>query len=1062
MIDGTGAPDGVDVLLSAFGFSGRALPLDTASRTRLGIAEVVLAARVSIADGALRALSVEIAREISPRDCIEHIARELTRRAPQLLWLVVAVQRDGDALGIATWRSGGSAPRVAAMLTERGSVVDSDAETVCALSAATAASGDVMRHMRWLDILGRDAVTRRFFRALSASVATLSSSLGPAVPPADRHQIALLTTSRLLFLSFLETKGWLNGDFGFIANGFADCMAKGGGYQRRVLEPLFFGTLNTRVSERAQRARAFGRIPFLNGGLFSRTSVERIHRHARLTDDAIGALFGDVLVRYRFTAREDAATWSQAAIDPEMLGKVFESLMESRDRKRDGVYYTPYRFVERVTLLTLRAVLERHGVPRERAERLLNDEGSACEPDSALLEQVRALRILDPACGSGAFLVHALERVARLRISLGETAHPSEVRRAVLTQSIFGVDSSATAVWLCELRLWLSTVIDSDERNPMRVTPLPNLDRQIRIGDSLSGVGFNITARSERSSPTTSALRDRYACATGRRKAALGRRLDVVERTRAIAAIDSALIAAEFERREIIRAARARDLFEARTPPPAKRRDRILQLRDSIRELRRRRVRVMRGETPAFSYRAHFADVAASGGFDVIVGNPPWVRMHNMKPADRARYRENFELFRSSGWADGARGAKAASGFASQTDLAALFLERSTDLLAVGGTLGLLLPSKLWHSLAGGGARHLMLKRSRIVAIEDHADGPNAFEAVVYPCTFVATRRPPTPSVDDHAIEVAVQKRKTTHRWSIPSRNLSLDSSPGSPWLLLPSDARASFDCLTSAGVPLFESVLRRPHLGVKTGCNEAYIVHAGTDDDGLTRICANDRHGAIESRSLRPLVRGETLDRWRLVAGSERIIWTHDSTGTPATELPARAHHWLAHWRRTLERRSDSRTERWWSLFRVDAARSEMARVVWCDFGREPRAAVIDAGDPTVPLNSCYCIQCTRTEDALAFCALLNSDIAAAWLAVLAEPARGGYHRYLGWTVARLPIPIDWPRARRLLAPIAEDARSGRPPSACTLRDAVLTAYDLDLARIESLLMWTDARADR
>ena len=76
----------------------------------------------------------------------------------------------------------------------------------------------------------------------------------------------------------------------------------------------------------------------------------------------------------------------------------------------------------------------------------------------------------------------------------------------------------------------------------------------------------------------------------------------------------------------------------------------------------------------------------------------------------------------------------------------------------------------------------------------------------------------------------------------------------------------------------------------------------------------------------------------------------------------------------------------------------------------------------------------------------------------MIAEPARGGYHRYLGWTVARLPIPIDWPRARRLLAPIAERARCGDEPTDSGLSAAVLDAYNLPASAIDPLLAWTDA----
>ncbi len=1059
MIDATAQAGGMDALLAALGFTDRSHPLDAASRDRLGLPTEVLSARVTSGDGSLRALSAEIEQRASVRQVITAIARQLTMQAPHLLWLIVISHRDGSTLAIATWRRVRPAPQIVAMISERGNVVDSDAETLCALSAATAAHGDEMRHMRWLDILGRDAVTRRFFHALAHTIDSLAASLPSQVPAPDAREIAILTTSRLLFLSFLETKGWLNSDFGFLANGFTECIASGGSYQRRVLEPLFFGTLNTRVSERAPRSRAFGRIPFLNGGLFSRTTVERIHRHSRFSDDALGALFGDVLIRYRFTAREDATAWSQAAIDPEMLGKVFESLMESGDRKRGGVFYTPQRFVERLTTLTFGAALERSGMRRTEAEQLLGDHEPNTVPNPRILEDVKRLRILDPACGSGAFLVYALERMARLRIALGDTDSPSNVRRSVLRQSIFGVDSSPTAVWLCELRLWLSAVIDSDEPDPMRVIPLPNLDRQIRVGNSLAGDAFGSRASRGTARRRASALRDRYTRSNGQRKLSLGRQLDFVERMRAVDAIDARITAARFERQEIVRAVRSRDLFNVRMAPDPKQRDRLLELRSTMRALQRKRVAIQRGGMPAFAYPIHFADVAESGGFDVVVGNPPWVRVHNMHADDRARYREKFSVFRRGAWSEGARGASAGHGFAGQTDLAALFVERSVDLLAPGGVMGLLLPSKLWSSLAGGGARQLVLDRTRIIALGDFSNAPDAFEAAVYPSMLVATRRSEDGARHDCPVQISVQHRSDTSHWNVATENLSLDPSPGSPWLLLAPRARASFDLLTAAGVPLFTTALGRPHLGVKTGCNDAFVVRAGDNHGEVTDVAANGKRCEIETQLLRPLVRGETVTRWRLAPDDERIIWTHDDTGTPLRALPPHTQRWLARSRRALERRSDARSDRWWSLFRVESACARSPRVIWADFGRAPRAAVLEAGDPTVPLNTCYSVTCNCMADALALAAILNSRIAAAWLGAIAEPARGGYHRYLGWTIARLPIPPDWPRAVSLLAPVAECARAGNEPADDDLDALVLSAYDLNGSALVPLLQWTHAR---
>ncbi|HEY8312335.1 MAG TPA: hypothetical protein VIG47_17335, partial [Gemmatimonadaceae bacterium] len=303
IINNAGTHDGVDTLLASLGFEERPLPLDSTLQQRLGLPPTVLSARVASTSGALRALTVDVASDASMQTCIGSIARRLSLCAPQFLWLLIALQRDSAAVVIATWRCVGSVPRICAMITERGNIVDSDAETLCALVAASQAGDEVMRHMRWMDILGRDAVTQRFFAALSRAVDSLAGSIPTAVPSADRREIAILATSRLLFLSFLETKGWLNEDHGFLANGFAECMASGGQYQRRVLEPLFFGTLNTRVHERAPRARAFGRVPFLNGGLFDLEDEYDVRDTVKIPNNAFAAVL-DLFERYNFTVTE--------------------------------------------------------------------------------------------------------------------------------------------------------------------------------------------------------------------------------------------------------------------------------------------------------------------------------------------------------------------------------------------------------------------------------------------------------------------------------------------------------------------------------------------------------------------------------------------------------------------------------------------------------------------------------------------------------------------------------------------------------------------------------------
>ena len=108
------------------------------------------------------------------------------------------------------------------------------------------------------------------------------------------------------------------------------------------------------------------------------------------------------------------------------------------------------------------------------------------------------------------------------------------------------------------------------------------------------------------------------------------------------------------------------------------------------------------------------------------------------------------------------------------------------------------------------------------------------------------------------------------------------------------------------------------------------------------------------------------------------------------------------------------------------------------------------------MPLNTCYAVRCQDPADALALAAILNSALAAAWLAAIAEPARGGYRRYLGWTLSLLPLPRHWERARSTLVPLATRARDGAPVSDAELLDAVIRAYELRRGAVGALLDWS------
>jgi hypothetical protein len=274
--------------------------------------------------------------------------------------------------------------------------------------------------------------------------------------------------------------------------------------------------------------------------------------------------------------------------------------------------------------------------------------------------------------------------------------------------------------------------------------------------------------------------------------------------------------------------------------------------------------------------------------------------------------------------------------------------------------------------------------------------------------------------------------------------------------MLLPASAREAFDHLRNAGIPFAQSCFGRPLLGVKTGCNEAFVVQIEEILGESARIVAVGRTAEIERELLRPLVRGETLAPWSITGRSEHLIWPHCEDNQPRRALPPLARRWLSSFHGRLQSRTDLHGQlQWWSLFRTESASFNSPRVIWADFGLTPRAIAIPRGNPLVALNSCYVATCPTLEDAHALAVLLNGPLLAAWLNTIAEPARGGYRRYLGWTMSLLPLPEDWSRAREELSPIGERAMHGELPTQNELLDAALTAYGLRREEVEPLLSW-------
>ncbi len=1116
-------------LAPLLGFKRPAIAIPSDIRSELGLHGIVHRASLLDAPGPLRLIIAELTPPTSHEDLdIRHRSRAaaiaLARHAPTRQWCLCTIDTNSNFFCLATVSESAGTPRVSALRIDRSRVLDSDADTFRTLADAASTEPN-LRHSRFADILQRDALSLRFYRELERKISALATSLTPTkrpqqhrssakhqtITPEQHRELAMLCSSRLLFLGFLEAKGWLNEQRDFLIHHTVRMLESGGNLHEKLLRPLFFGTLNTPRSKRANTARKFGRIPFLNGGLFAPTALERQTAQLRFSDDAIATFVVEVLDRYRFTASESSLTWSEAAVDPEMLGRTFESLMASDERRRSGAFYTPPHLVDTAITEAMQAILP--GIPIASITQDVK-AGLDLESSLSITHRLSCIRVLDPACGSGAFLVRTLELLDTLLKHAGDQRSPHERRRALLASSIFGVDRDPMAVWLCELRLWLAVAIECHETDISHIPPLPNLDHHIRLGDSLTGGSFQFSPHDTRS---LTQLRIRYSRASGSRKLALAATLDREERNRAIAELSTRIGIARNRRRSLQVAMRTTDLFGRRSRPTRSDSARLHSLRLTTRELCHQKQRLELGAALPFRFATMFADVASAKGFDLIVGNPPWVRPHALNTSERNRLRAEFSSMKRATWRNGAQRSGAGTGFAAQPDIAAAFIERSIQLLAPNGILAMLTPAKLWHTLAGGGIRRLIHQDTLIRSIHDWSDAPAQFDAATYPSLIVAQKKPhgpdrtelnaagttaivqtcpppPDTNITAQPLRVTVIRDQVS-QYSIHPQQLSLDGSTDAPWLLLPPQALAAFHALQATGTPLSQSAIGRPLLGVKCGLNAAFLVAATEDHDEFASITSLDpkhtRQAKLERHMLRPALRGEGIRSLMPMRGNSsqlsnctqpaneirpatstnqtsadlRIIWTHTADGSPLKSLPRSASRWLSHWRPQLERRRDAKPRTpWWTLFRTQSANTQLPRVVWADIGRELRSRVLPTGDPTVALNTCYVARTSTEDDAYALHALLQSTIVNAWLHPLAEPARGGFRRYMGWTVGSLPVPANWNDAVKLLSPLGKlmHKYSRQPAHAqklallrTELDSATIRAYGLHPTDLEPLLSW-------
>ncbi len=348
---------------------------------------------------------------------------------------------------------------------------------------------------------------------------------------------------QIVFLYFLQKKGWLGvpknekwgkGKRNFLRDQFSKIQNKKGHYYRDFLRYLFYDALANDRQDQGDPGyyRRFDcRIPFLNGGLFEadydwENKLIDIPNHLfhnekeRKGDKGTGIL--DVFDRYNFTIKEDEPLDKEVAVDPEMLGKVFENMLEITERKSKGAFYTPREIVHYMcqeslvyyldNTLNSGNVVNYSGISQEDFKILICKGQLALDNDALVVEKgketdtykfqlpeiirenatiiddaLKNIKVCDPAIGSGAFPVGMLHEIVQARLALAKHSglddNAYELKKHAIGNSIYGVDLDGSAIDVARLRLWLSLVVDEEDYS--EIETLPNLDYKVIQGDSL-------------------------------------------------------------------------------------------------------------------------------------------------------------------------------------------------------------------------------------------------------------------------------------------------------------------------------------------------------------------------------------------------------------------------------------------------------------------------------------------------------------------------------------------------------------------------------------------------
>lgn len=637
---------------------------------------------------------------------------------------------------------------------------------------------------------------------------------------------------QIVFLYFLQKKGWLgvekDQEWGTGPRDFLRRLANGqyGPYENffnDVLEPLFYDTLATDRGHDAWDKQFKCRIPFLNGGLFEppgdydwrKTDIifpNKLFTNNEFVEEGVtGTGVLDVFDRYNFTVNEAEPLEKEVAIDPEMLGKVFENLIEENRRKGLGSFYTPREIVHYMCQESLINYLDssvnkdKKLVPRAEIETFVHHGEQISHYEAVdtkyrikmpkgiqnnarlIDEKLAEITVCDPAVGSGAFPVGMMTEIVRARIALTPYFNDPHERSAyffkrhAIQNCLYGVDIDPGAVEIAKLRLWLSLVVDEEEVE--QIKPLPNLDFKILHGDSLRGIEkdlFNATLFSQ-----LEVLKPKFFDESDKRKKAI---------------IKGSI-------------------------------DTLIQ-------------RITNGNQ-TFDFEVFFSEVFhRKAGFQVVIGNPPYITLALGKGQKHFNQRD-LEYFRS----------RFSEVDAYKGNTYTLFIQAGAEILSDSGVLAYIVPSTLLNATSYEKARAYLLRTSRLRSIVNIRDKVFEHAEIGGNAVFVFTKEKPHDDDEIQILEIlervgpiqfhnfasvphSTYKNSQGHRFITDTQNLEL--------FIKIADSNATRSLGNIANL----------YNGIKTGDNKRFIADIP------------------KNKKYRPILRGRDIDRYTVNFSSKYVLF--------------------------------------------------------------------------------------------------------------------------------------------------------------------------------------------